>query len=211
MMAEAMQKRHNAKLGDVKIIIGPIKGNTSGGTINTVLTIASQPIFTLIKNLSKLRSPYYLIPPESVPTFRQPPMESITYDRDVKSYTGPWFLGVFDRQIILRSNALMGNRYGNNLRIQEGVKFKSWFKAMAASLATTFFLLLVVFPPTRYLLRTYVLPKPGEGPSREKMASSFLKSTIVARSEMQPDGSHHLITGHIHLKQDPGYGMNPAI
>eukprot|EP00968_Pinguiococcus_pyrenoidosus_P029215 scaffold8414_cov267-Pinguiococcus_pyrenoidosus.AAC.3 len=40
--------------------------------------------------------------------------------------------------------------------------------------------LLIVFPPTRYVLRKFVLPKPGEGPSEEQMLSSYL--TIVGKA-----------------------------
>jgi short subunit dehydrogenase-like uncharacterized protein len=56
------------------------------------------------------------------------------------------------------------------------------------------------FPPLQWLLRKFVLPKPGEGPSEEFMDSGFLKVTGYGTGS---NGSK--VKSMIYFPTDPGY------
>ncbi|KAJ1456527.1 hypothetical protein M885DRAFT_482456 [Pelagophyceae sp. CCMP2097] len=82
---------------------------------------------------------------------------------------------------VKRSNALLG--YGTKVTYSEGMQHASALGALAAFAQMALGLLLLVFPPTRLLLRKFVLPAPGQGPSEEKMAKGFLHITGVAKGD----------------------------
>ena len=74
---------------------------------------------------------------------------------------------------------------------------------LAALLNLLGYLVLGIFlyiPPLRYLLRKFVLPKPGEGPSDESMAEGFLHLTGYAKGS---NGTE--IGSTMSFNVDPGY------
>ena len=86
-------------------------------------------------------------------------------------------------RVVRRSNALLGWRYGRDFRYRETWSFGAgaarcdqgcghdrWVAAFAAG---------VVLRPTRRVLKRYVLPKPGEGPSRASREAGFFTMTLV--------------------------------
>ena len=58
-----------------------------------------------------------------------------------------------------RSNALLN--YSNKLVYYEGLKFPGFFYGFNFSLGLVIFGTCLFFPPLRFLLKKYVLPKPG--------------------------------------------------
>lgn len=99
---------------------------------------------------------------------------------------------------VKRSNAL--NQYGNKLVYSEGLSFSSLFSAVIYFLSMVLFGIALFIPPIRWLLREYVLPKPGEGMTMEEMKKGFLTVTGVAK------GSKGTIAkATISFKVDPGY------
>jgi len=61
-----------------------------------------------------------------------------------------------------------------------------------------------MFRPTRYFL-TKLLPKPGEGPSREALIKGYMKTKVIAYSEERDDGTRAKVTGNVVFKHDAGY------
>jgi len=99
---------------------------------------------------------------------------------------------------VKRSNALIG--YGKKVTYREGRAFNSSLGAICSVLSLTMFGIGLYIPPIRWLLRKYVIPKPGEGPSEEMMASGFLNLTGVATAL---DGRTAKAT--LSFPVDPGY------
>merc|ERR1719215_662378 len=99
---------------------------------------------------------------------------------------------------VRRSNAL--NAYGTNMVYSEGQSFSSRSKACKYLLGLVAFVCCLYVPPLRWLLRKYVLPKPGEGPSEEFMKSGFLKVDGVATSV-----DNRVVKACISFPVDPGY------
>ncbi|KAJ8601505.1 hypothetical protein CTAYLR_006732 [Chrysophaeum taylorii] len=108
-----------------------------------------------------------------------------------------FFMAGVNANCVKRSNALLG--YGD-LTYSEGLAFASKFAALANFLQVAVFSMLALLPPTRFLLRKFVLPKPGEGPSDEFMASGYLRVTGVAVGQ-RGTTAKSLMTFSV----DPGY------
>lgn len=98
---------------------------------------------------------------------------------------------------IKRSNALLN--YGD-ITYSEGLGFYSFLGATLFLAQMALFGMLIAFPPTRFFMRKFVLPKPGEGPSEEFMATGYLKVTTVARGH-RGTVAKSLMTFSV----DPGY------
>jgi len=75
--------------------------------------------------------------------------------------------------VVKRSNALLG--YAETLTYREGLAHASSLSAVANFLGLAAFGVALFVPPLRYLLRRTVLPRPGEGPSREDMLNGYLR------------------------------------
>ncbi|KAA8492672.1 putative trans-acting enoyl reductase [Porphyridium purpureum] len=99
---------------------------------------------------------------------------------------------------VKRSNALNG--YGPCVVYREGSAHKNVAGAILMASAQYLFGLLVIFPPTRWLLRKYVLPKPGEGPSEEEMKRGFL---VLDATAIGTRGS--VLKSRMRFPTDPGY------
>merc|ERR1712136_393276 len=76
---------------------------------------------------------------------------------------------------VKRSNAL--NKYGTKVVYREGRTASGFVSGLCSMIGLSLFGLAIFFPPTRYLLRRFALPKPGEGPSEESMAKGYLVVT----------------------------------
>lgn len=99
---------------------------------------------------------------------------------------------------VKRSNALLN--YGD-ITYSEGLASTSFVGAIFGFASLAFLGLAIAFPPTRFLLRKFVLPKPGEGPSEDFMNNKgYLKVTGLAKGS-QGTVAKSLMTFHV----DPGY------
>lgn len=99
---------------------------------------------------------------------------------------------------VKRSNALNG--YGKKLTYCEGRSFSSLLGAVISLCSLAALGMGLVIPPVRWLLRKFVLPKPGEGPSEEMLENGYLNLTGVATAM---DGRTAKAT--MRFPVDPGY------
>jgi short subunit dehydrogenase-like uncharacterized protein len=77
----------------------------------------------------------------------------------------------------------------------------AWLKAAAVTAGLGGFVFASSFGGTRRLLERFVLPAPGEGPSREQRESGFFD---LRQFGVMPDGA--VIKSRITGDRDPGYG-----
>jgi short subunit dehydrogenase-like uncharacterized protein len=103
----------------------------------------------------------------------------------------PFVMGGFNRQIVLRSNALSGHAYGPDFSYREVLDTGTGPLGLAAAAAlaggSTALLGGMRFAPTRRLLDR-VLPDPGQGPSeRTRRAGRFLVEVVATTT----DGSRY--------------------
>jgi len=99
---------------------------------------------------------------------------------------------------VKRSNALLD--YSPALVYSEGLATTSLLAAVLSFSQLALFGLLVALPPARFLLRKFLLPKPGEGPSDDFMASGYLKVTGLATGARGT-----VLKSRMTFSVDPGY------
>mmetsp|Transcript_128795 Transcript_128795/g.191986 ORF Transcript_128795/g.191986 Transcript_128795/m.191986 type:complete len:409 (-) Transcript_128795:203-1429(-) len=118
---------------------------------------------------------------------------------------GPWVMGPVMVNCVRRSNALIGYsedfKYGDAQVQQESLL--GWIKQMG----TTVVIAGNIALPSVF---QYLVPKPGEGPSREDMETGFLKlhgyGTMVAK-----DGSEKKLASLFQFNKDTGYLYTAAL
>ena len=101
-----------------------------------------------------------------------------------------------------RSNALLGFPWGEDFRYDEATLSSSRARATLASLAGGLGLVTLALGPTRKLAQR-ILPKPGEGPSKERREAGFYEVFFLAIDAL--DRTHDTVV-KVSGNLDPGYG-----
>jgi short subunit dehydrogenase-like uncharacterized protein len=144
----------------------------SGGTLNSMITIAEQPL----SQLKELAGPFYLLPEVQRPAATRMDTNPLLpwYSRQLGRFTGFFPLSAGNGQVVRKSAHF--KRYGSSFHYREsfahsGGLLKSGATAVLSSWLFLVALLLLLFSFTRNLLRR-ILPQPGEGPSQQAMEQS---------------------------------------
>ena len=176
------------------------KGGASGGTIETVFSIAD------LKLGKKIRDPFLLNPEGSISSdliSRSRDSMAVKKNTTLARWTGPFIMAFANTRVVRRSAALMaeqGSPYGAAFVYHEGSYFKGPFKAFITS-AITVLMILTISSPLRHIVRR-MLPQPGEGPSEDTMLNGYFKCLLVVEAE---DGEKRTFT--MNASGDPGYRL----
>ncbi|GAB4821880.1 hypothetical protein N2152v2_008926 [Parachlorella kessleri] len=158
-----------------------------------------------LRELVAMQSPYYLYPKGLSRGPDTPDIYTPGYVRELRQYTIPFLLQMGDRKVVHRSNALLGQSYGENFRFQEGIAAPGPLSALVGSLLTLVVVTMLVIPIFHILLRL-VVHKPGQGPSFDVQLKGTWKTLFVGRTEEDPGvepRTVHAIIGD--GARDPGY------
>lgn len=126
------------------------------------------------------------------------------YDREVKSWIAPFFMGPVNTRVVRRSSALYDQwqaSYGPHFTYQEYLKFEGPFAGLSATaitLGTGLFALALSQPWAWSLFQPY-LPQPGNGPPEQVMDTGWFRCELMGLSE---DGQY--VRGLIQNQGDPG-------
>ena len=123
---------------------------------------------------------------------------SIAYSPEHGCWTGPFVMSMVMANCVRRSNAV--NNYASKLEYKEVQTFPNFFAAFSTFIGLAVFGTAFFLPPLHWVLQTFFLPKPGEGPSEEFMDSSFLKVDGYGKGS---NGSK--VRTMIYFPTDPGY------
>ena len=203
-----LQQEARERYGDfctrIALYVKATKGSASGGTLASMMNIVDEA--KQDRSIAKLMADPYALNPEGE---REGPDErdqqNTMYDKDAGCWTAPFVMAGVNTRVVRRSHALAGYPYGTDFRYREavltGTGVGGWFKGNLLTLGLGALVVGVSLSPTRSLLKQFVLPKPGEGPSRELQQSGFFNLMQIGTL---PDGTtlRTRITGD----QDPGYG-----
>lgn len=178
------------------------KGEFSGGTVASLLNLLKEAGAdpSLRK---KLADPYLMCPDDYHNTAKQR-TEARYYSDALKSWCAPFVMAGINTRIVQRTNALQGNRYGENFRYSEYTMTGDGFRGRLGSIAMTLgmggFMGVLALPPTRWLAEKF-LPKPGEGPSKEVQEAGFFKIKLAGTTS-----SGEVVRVRVTGDRDPGYG-----
>lgn len=156
-----------------------MKGGFSGGTMASMLATleagAKDPRIP-----AAMRNPYALAP--GAAKVRQPNDQAVVHEADIPGWSAPFVMATINTKNVHRTNALLGGRYGADFTYSEmqlmgdGAAGERRAKAAANQMRTQ--MALLSFPPTRALLRM-VLPKPGQGPSKQERETGHCWLSVI--------------------------------
>lgn len=203
-----LQQRSGGKLGvpcrSVRMGVEVFEGSLSGGTyasmLNTFKDAAADP------NLrQELADPYTLCGEGHGFNVPQNSRSAAEYDGEFQSWTAPFMMSGINTRVVFRSNLLTGNAYGRDFQYDEatltGDGKKGRRRAAKAVRQSKLFMLALALPPTRWLLRKFILPKPGDGPGEDERRSGSFSFRFHGKTN---DGQ--TIRTRVTGDMDPGYG-----
>jgi short subunit dehydrogenase-like uncharacterized protein len=203
LQQEAM-RRHGSYCPSIAMLVKATRGGPSGGTIASVLNLIKEA--RADRAVAKvLGDPYALNPPGERSGPDRPDQRDVRFDDVAESWTAPFVMAGINTKVVRRSHALLDYPYGREFRYREAVMMgegaSAWLSAAAMTAGLGGFVLASSFGVTRGLLEQFVLPSPGEGPSREQRESGFFD---LRQFGVLPDGA--VIKSRITGDRDPGYG-----
>ena len=215
LAADYAKKRWDEDLAWVKIFTGRTKGAVSGGTVASAFGLAKAA--RADREVRKvLLDPHGLDPvrpPRSRELFEQD-QRTVRFDPDLQRWTAPFVMASINARIVRRSHALFkeedGKGYGADFKYNEAMSFRRGPRGFAAAASVTAgivgFFAASGFGPTRRLLEKAILPKPGEGPSRETIENGYFEMHVLARTT-----SGKKLRGRVAGTSDPGYGATATM
>lgn len=200
-----LQREAKARFGApaqrVRGRVRKMKGTFSGGTMASML--ATLEAGKRDPNIVKLmRDPFALSPERGA---QQPRGDAPLHDEDLNAWATPFVMASINTKNVHRTNALLGHAYGRDFTYDEmqmtGRGAEGEKRAKAAAGQAQMQMALLAFGPTRAFLRTFALPKPGEGPNKEQRETGFY-DVLFAGTLADGKALRAAVTGD----RDPGYG-----
>ena len=193
---------HGHELLRVKGRVRKMKGTFSGGTAASMT--ATLAAVSKDKSLLKLlTNPFSLCPGFSGP--KQPHSTKAEYDAAAQSWTAPFIMAPINTKNVHRSNWLLRHPYGETFvydeRMMTGDGPKGEKRAKAAARQESLQTIMLAMAPTRWLLKTFMMPKPGEGPDKEARETGFYDVLFIGEGE-----NGEILKASVKGDKDPGYG-----
>ena len=201
-----LQREAKARFGRplprVHGLVRKMKGTFSGGTAASLTaTLEAAGKDKSIINL--LTSPFSLVPGFRGP--RQPHSGKAEYNVAAHSWTAPFVMAAINTKNVHRTNALTGHSYGEDFvydeRMMTGDGPAGEKRARAAASREKWQNILLAMAPTRWILKRFAMPKPGDGPDRTARESGYYDLLFVG---IGPEGQDVRVS--VRGDRDPGYG-----
>ena len=158
-------------IAKVTTIVGDSRGGVSGGTIASGLNLTAD------KEISKSDMGMYSYIPEGQKKGTATDVWSPVFCKATQSWLAPFVMAVVNTRVVQRSNYLLD--WGKDkFTYAEHMDAKTRMKAWMVSAATAM-IGLVFSQPWLHPLAKKMLPKQGEGPSRDTMMNGYYNHTVV--------------------------------
>lgn len=202
-LQQQASSRFDEACNHIRMRVKAAKGGASGGTIASVLEMASAAASDPVLR-KKISNPYLLCNNPDAAVVRQDPMSKPVYESAFGSWSAPFIMAGINTRIVHRSNAVMNYRYGETFRYDEGMMtgkgMAGRLKAFAITAGLGGFMVGAAIKPSRWLLQK-ILPEPGEGPSPEAQENGFYDMRFFGETE-----SGKTLSVKVTGDRDPGYG-----
>mgnify|MGYP003385768894 FL=1 len=203
-----LQQKAHEKFGkfciQVSNRVAKIRGGASGGTVASMTNIAKEAGKDAALR-KELQNPYSICPKGHGFTIRQHNVTGAEFDANHNAWIGPFVMAAVNTRVVHRSNALLNNAFGKDFKYSEamltgkGKKGKRTARFMGWGL--NIFMVLAAIAPTRWILETFILPKPGEGPSPKEQETGMYDMRFIGKTD-----SGNQIKVKVTGDRDPGYG-----
>jgi short subunit dehydrogenase-like uncharacterized protein len=198
-LQQQAKERFGAPLPRVKGRVRSMKGTFSGGTMASFLATleATKRDPSIVQTMA---NPYALAGEQGA---AQPNGDAVKRDEGI-GWAAPFVMATINVKNVLRSNRLSNYAYGRDFQYDEMVatgdgdvgekRARAMLKQSNTQNA------MMNFGPTRAILRTFVLPKPGQGPSKEQRENGSYDVLFVGETA---DG--RVLRSSVKGDKDPGY------
>ena len=200
-LQQVSQQQFGTPFSDVKLRVKAMKGGVSGGTVASGIEMAK----AVKKDPSlrrKMGNPYLLCQPQ-ISTVKQPRILKPVFDKDFNAWSAPFIMETINSRIVLRSNNLQTSSHDDftyGEAVLTGKGRKGYFRAWGVTLGLGGFALAAKNKFLRFLIQTFVLPKPGQGPSSKQQENGFFDLRIMGKNNQQS------VVVKVTGDRDPGYG-----
>ncbi|WP_394274801.1 saccharopine dehydrogenase NADP-binding domain-containing protein [Luteococcus sp.] len=205
LAAEVASERGEQLLGTT-MHLRELSGAMSGGTIDALRTQIDASRHGVRTPGRSSSDPYALSPDrasEPQPLRHRNNLVWLESSAEVKEFSAPFFMARYNEQLVRRSNALMGWRYGRAFRYREvhdtGRGLKGLVRGIGIAAALPAFVAALATPGLRQVADR-VLPAPGQGPSPEQRARGHFSIEVHAETT----GGARIVTT-VSDRRDPGY------
>jgi len=202
-LQKQMQARHGVAAKHIKYRTISFSGGASGGTIDSMMAMMEKAKED--PSISKIIADPYALN-DGKKGLDEPDRMSAYFDEDFDSWVGPFIMAAINTRVVRRTNELLGGIYGTDFRYDEGTLSGKgaggFFGATGVGIGTGALAGLASFSPTRSILKR-VLPKPGEGPSKEARDKGFFEIELLG---IHPNDTSKNIKVRVKGDKDPGYG-----
>lgn len=208
LTAERARADDAGELRATTLTVQELRGGISGGTIDSMrveLAAAQHG-----DGREVLADPYALVPDRAAaPDVDQHTPQRAFRDAATGTWTAPFPMAGVNSRVVHRSNALLGWRYGRDLRYREVIGLGPGPRGRRRARALTTVLQLagpaLLLPPTRRLADR-LLPSPGEGPDAETRRRGRFRVEVLARTST--GGWYRTVVA---ARCDPGYAATAVM
>lgn len=186
-------------------------GGFSGGTLASLANMLEEASEDP-ELLELLFEPYALTPEGSGSD--DPTQLDVRYSKELETWTALYPMALVNEKNVHRTNAILDHPYGRDFRYSEAIRcgpgslgaifanmLNIVFRSLYASLMNN---------AMRGLITSYLLPEPGEGPTREEVEDGYFDIELVGFGTT-PSGEDFRVEGEMHADSDPGYGATAKI
>ena len=210
---QAALRRLGQPLSRVQGLVVAMKGGFSGGTAASLLaTVAATQRSPEEARL--MADPFALTPPTThTPGFRGPPQPDdpeARFEPAVNAWSAPFVMAPINTKNVHRTHALLGHPWGADFVYEErqlwGAGLDGELRARGAARTARLQARALAFAPARALIRRFVLPQPGQGPSAAEREAGHYTLRFV--------GSTHnglSLSATVQGQRDPGYGSTSRL
>ncbi|MET0865292.1 MAG: saccharopine dehydrogenase NADP-binding domain-containing protein [Nakamurella sp.] len=209
VLAERVLADGEGELAEATLLVVAMKGGLSGGTIDS-MRVGIDDVRDDPGLARRIADPYLLSPDRAdEPDLGRQSNTFLAERLADGTWVGPFIMASFNGQIVRRSNALQGHRYGRELRYREVVRTGRSLLApvVAGGIAVGTGALAVGMRNrlTRPVLDR-ILPNPGEGPSEKVRREGLFRFEIRA---LTSTGARYVAT--VAAPGDPGYAATSVM
>lgn len=186
----------------VRCRVRRMKGTFSGGTAASMLATLDAARHDR-GVAATLANPFALTGAARGPA--QPAGDRAMYEPDIPSWSAPFVMAPINTKNVHRTNHLLRQRYGADFVYDEmvmtGDAAAGERRARRLVRKSRLYDTLLRLAPTRALLRRFVLPRPGQGPSETQRKAGMFDLLFLGETS---DG--HSVQASVTGDMDPGYG-----
>ncbi|MEE3164994.1 MAG: saccharopine dehydrogenase NADP-binding domain-containing protein [Pseudomonadota bacterium] len=202
-LQKQMKERHDVVANRIKYRVKGFSGGFSGGTMDSMMSMMEKAKED--PSIFKIMADPYSLNDKDIGQ-DGPDRVAAYFDEDFDSWVGPFVMAAINTRVVRRTNELLKSAYGSDFQYDEGTLSgkgaTGFLGATGVGIGTGAFAGLASFSPTRSLLKR-VLPKPGEGPSKESMDKGFFEIDLLG---IHSNDISKNIKVRVKGDKDPGYG-----